>query len=137
MEKYANMKTKCLTHKGLNHTEAGRGGGYFRGWFQLVCLVRLRYNCIHIGKAVKVGLLQFDVNIVHNVNIANVSIVKITKIAPSASIVYQFLVFFLSRTSSVQKFLAYQSQEPWCRRMWWSKSGSQITAIIMGKICQI
>ena len=59
-----------------------------------MCLVRLRYNCIHIGKAVKVGLLQFDVNIVHNVNIANVSIVKITKIAPSASIVYQFLVFF-------------------------------------------
>ena len=94
MEKYANMKTKCLRHKGLNHTEAGRGGGYFRGWFQLVCLVRLRYNCIHIGKAVKVGLLQFDVNIVNNVNIANVSIVKITKIAPSASIVYQFLVFF-------------------------------------------
>ena len=59
-----------------------------------MCLVRLRYNCIHIGKAVKVGLLQFNVNIVNNVHIANVSIVKITKIAPSASIVYQFLVFF-------------------------------------------
>ena len=58
-----------------------------------MCLVRLRYNCIHIGKAVKVGFLQFDVNIVNNVNIANVSIVKITKIAPSASIVYQFFVF--------------------------------------------
>ena len=26
MEEYANMKTKCLRHKGLNHTEAGRGG---------------------------------------------------------------------------------------------------------------
>ena len=48
MEKYANMKTKCLSHKGLNHTEAGRGGGLLTFFITVSSLVYVIMSCLDV-----------------------------------------------------------------------------------------